>query len=275
VIVDVNGAPAHATTGGVAVDDPDRRDQPVVVLVHGAGMDATAWQLQTRYLAHHGCRPLAVDLPGHGRSQGPPLATIAELADWLAAFIEASSATTGADAVDVVGHSMGTFIGLELAARRPELVRSLVLLGTAAAMPVHPDLATAADDDLPAAAALMASWGHDHPAHSGPNPTPGLWMLGGARALIESSPPGALAADFRACAAYHGAVATAGAVTCPVTLGLGRGDKMTPPRAAAPLIEALHDPTVVELNGVGHMLMTEDPAAVRRLLLDAVAPSTA
>jgi pimeloyl-ACP methyl ester carboxylesterase len=32
---------------------------------------------------------------------------------------------------------------------------------------------------------------------------------------------------------------------------------------------------VVELNGVGHMLMTEDPAAVRRLLLDAVAPSTA
>ena len=38
-----------------------------------------------------------------------------------------------------------------------------------------------------AAAALMAAWGHARPAHVGHHPTPGLWMLGGARALVEAA----------------------------------------------------------------------------------------
>ena len=49
----------------------------------------------------------------------------------------------------------------------------------------------------------MAAWGHAKPAHVGLNPTPGLWMIGGARALVENSHPGVLATDFRACMAYH------------------------------------------------------------------------
>ena len=47
----------------------------------------------------------------------------------------------------------------------------------------------------------------------GVNPTPGLWMLGGARALVENSEPGVLATDFRACMAYGGAEAAAATVT--------------------------------------------------------------
>ncbi len=294
MIIDLDGVPVRAATGGV---DPSGTD-PIVVLVHGAGMDGTVWQLQTRYLAHHGFRPLAVDLPGHGQTPGPPLESIPEMADWLARFIEAATAQldgngetdadpvdsaggdkgavngSGARAVDLVGHSMGTFISLELASRRPELARSLVLLGTAAAMPVHPDLLTAAADDLPAAAALMTAWGHDRPAHVGLNPTPGLWMLGGARALVESSPPGSLVADFEACANYHGATTTAAGVGCPVAVAVGLGDKMTPPRAAAELVAELTSPTVVELPDTGHMMMVENPRAVRALIVDALSPAS-
>ena len=261
MIVDVDANVAHAATGGVQLTG----DDPVVVLIHGAGMDATVWQLQTRYLAHHGFRPMAVDLPGHGRSAGQPLTTIAEMADWLGRYIDAG----GESSVHIVGHSMGTFIAMELAARRPEIVRSLVLLGTADTMAVHPDLLTAADNDLPAAAALMAAWGHAKAAHIGLNPTPGLWMLGGARALVEASQAGSLAADFRACVNYDNAAAVAAAVACPVTVAVGHGDKMTPPRAAAKLIARLDNPRVVELADTGHMMMVENPAAIRRLLLEA------
>ena len=278
MILDVDDTPVHAATGGTSLDG----DAPLVVLVHGAGMDGTVWQLQTRYLAHHGLRPLAVDLPGHGQTPGPALTSIEAIADWLARFVEAASAQLGStaggrrpsddgtSAAHVVGHSMGTFVGLELAARRPDLVRSLTLLGTADAMPVHPELLDAAERDLPRAAALMTAWGHDRPAHLGNNPTPGLWMLGGARALVEASPPGSLAADFAACASYDGAAAAAARVGCPVAVAIGLGDKMTPPRAAAKLIAELPAPDVVELVDTGHMMMTENPRAVRALLVDAL-----
>jgi pimeloyl-ACP methyl ester carboxylesterase len=265
MIVEVAGLDAHAATGGVDPDD----DRPAVILVHGAGGDATVWQLQTRYLAHHGLRALAVDLPGHGRSGGEPLTSIGDMAEWLARFAIAAGATPAA----IVGHSMGTFIALELAARHPESVAAVVLLGAADAMPVHPDLLAAAEEDLPSAAALMASWGHAKPAHIGLNPTPGLWMLGGARALVEVGHAGALAADFRACVDYTGATAAAATLTCQVTVGVGLGDKMTPPRATAKLIQQLPDPTVVELADTGHMMMVENPSAVRRLLLAALQPA--
>ena len=261
----------NVVTGGVDPADPSRSQHPVVVLVHGAGMDASAWQLQTRYLAHHGYRALAVDLPGHGRTPGPPLDDIGAMAAFLGAFLRSVDRELGgALPAHVVGHSMGTFVGLELAAAAPDLVRSLVLLGTADAMPVHPQLLSDAADDLPAAAALMAAWGHDRTAHVGANPTPGQWLLGGARALVEGSAAGSLASDFAACAAYGGATAAASSVRCPVTVAVGLGDKMTPPRSAARLIEALGTPHVVELADTGHMLMTENPKAVRALLIDAL-----
>lgn len=265
MIVDLDdGTKAHAATGGVSVDG----DDPTVVLIHGAGMDATVWQLQTRFLAHRGYRPVAIDLPGHGRTSGEPRQTVAAMGDWVAAFIDVA----GLAPAHIVGHSMGTFIALEVAAKRPDLVRSLVLLGTADAMGVHPDLLTAAAEDLPAAAALMASWAHDRPAHVGLNPTPGQWMIGGARALVEMSEPGVLAADFTAVATYEEATTTASQVSCPVSVVVGLGDRMTPPRAAAKLVEVLTNPTVLELADTGHMMMFENPRAVRQLLLEALAP---
>ena len=62
----VRGAETFVTTGG----RPFVPEQPTIVFVHGAGMNRIVWYLQTRYFAHHGHTVLAVDLPGHGRSQG-------------------------------------------------------------------------------------------------------------------------------------------------------------------------------------------------------------
>lgn len=259
MILDVAGCSVHAATGGV---DPSPSD-PVVILIHGAGMDSTIWQLQTRYLAYRGLQAIAVDLPGHGRSEGEPLTSIEEMAAFIIDLMDAA----GYDHAHLVGHSMGSFIALEAAARLGDRCSSITLMGAALAMPVHPQLLSDAETNLPAAAALMAAWSHAQPAQVGQNPTPGMWMTGGARALVERSDPGVLAADFLACAAYEGATEAASRISAPSTVVIGRGDKMTPPKASRSLASILTEPTVIELENTGHSMMTEAPRAVRAAIL--------
>ena len=84
--LNVDGREVFATTGGADLD-PRR---PTVIFLHGAGFDRTTWRLQTRWFAHHGRSVLAVDFPGHGWSEGPALDSIAAMADWTAALVEAA-----------------------------------------------------------------------------------------------------------------------------------------------------------------------------------------
>lgn len=261
MIIDVNGLSIHAATGGV---EPSPSD-PVVILLHGAGMDGTIWQLQTRYLAYRGLQAIAIDLPGHGRSSGEPLTSIEALGQFVVDLMDAA----GWQRATLVGHSMGSFIALDAARRLGDRCRSIVLMGAATGMPVHPQLLSDAEENLPAAAALMAAWGHAKPAHVGQNPTPGMWMTGGARALVERSDPGVLAIDFHACLAYEDALTAAAAVLCPATVIIGLGDKMTPPSASRALAASLNDVTTIELADSGHSMMTEAPRAVRSAILDA------
>ena len=100
-------------------------------------------------------------------------------------------------------------------------------------------------------------------------------MTGGARALVERSDPGVLATDFRACAAYDRASEAADQMTAPCTVVIGRGDKMTPPKAGRALAELLADATVIELDDTGHSMMTEAPRQVRRAILDRVRADSA
>jgi pimeloyl-ACP methyl ester carboxylesterase len=264
----VDGLPVHVRTGGVRVDD----DAPALLLVHGAGMDGTIWSQQTRFLSMRGVRALAVDLPGHGRSAGDPLPTVPAMADWLVRLCREMRI----DHTVIAGHSMGTFIALEVADRCPELVGAVVLCGTATAMPVHPALMEAAEIDIPRAAALMTGWSHAAGSRLGVNPTPGLWMTGGVRALVERSRPGVLRLDLGACVDYHDAVVRAGSLTCPVVVVIGAQDKMTPPKSSRALAGSMVNSqgvTVVELPHAGHMMLTEEPKAVREALLGTVHPS--
>src|SRR5262249_2756580 len=122
----VNGVETFVATGGKAFDP----SLPTIVFLQGAGMDHTAWALHDRWFAHHGYNVLAPDLPGHGRSAGALLPTIAEMADWTAVLLDAA----GAASASLIGHSMGSLIALETAARHPARVSALTLVGTAATM---------------------------------------------------------------------------------------------------------------------------------------------
>lgn len=238
---------------------------PGVVMVHGSGMNRTVWQMQTRYLAHHGYRVAAVDLPGHGGSDGPCIETIPEMGAWVGQVIDALDLGPA----HLVGHSMGTFIAIETAAQRPEAVASLVLVGTAAAMPVHPELLDSAANDVPHASRLMSSWSFGDRAHVGRHSTPGMWQIGGAQALLDTSRPDSLGVDMAACNIYDTSLDAAADVTCPVTYILGARDKMTPTKRAADLIAATAGADVVTID-CGHMLTVEAPDATRDAIVAAL-----
>ncbi len=264
--LEVDGSRVFAGDGGQGFD-PAR---PAVVFVHGAGMDHTVWQQQSRYLAHHGRAVLAVDLPGHGRSAGAPLAEIGAIADWLVRLLDAA----GVERAALVGHSMGALGVLEAAARHPARVSALALLGVAPKMPVHPDLLQAAATGDRVAVDLILGWGFGRRAHRGGNAVPGLWLMGGGGRLIERAADGALAVDLRACDAYGNGLEAATKVACPTLLLLGAADRMTPVRAAAPLAAALTRCRKRVLPDAGHMMMVEAPretlAALEEFLDEAI-----
>ncbi len=252
--VTVDGKLVHAATGGRALNP----NEPAVVLVHGAGLDRTIWQLQTRNIANRGRRTFAIDLPGHGRSEGPALTEIGEIADWLARFMSAA----GVETATVIGHSMGALVALEMAARFPDRVDKLCLMGVAEKMPVHPDLLAAAEKNQPLAAELIVYWGLGEKAQIGGHPLPGLWVHQSSQVLLEKAPANVLFGDLTACNGYASAIEAAARVTCPTVLVLGRDDKMTPIKKARPLAEAIADQRTVIIEKCGHMVMSERPNQV-------------
>jgi pimeloyl-ACP methyl ester carboxylesterase len=251
MMIELDGTDIFMATGG----QPLRPELPSVVLIHGAGLDHSVWALQSRWFSYHGRNVIAPDLPGHGRSGGAPLATIADMGDWISTVL----ATLGIAQAALAGHSMGTLVALETAHRHPAKVRALGLIGASTAIPVHPDIIAAAAGNRHEAIEMLAIWGTGFAAGLGGCLAPGLWMLGGAEKLWERAAPGVLHADLAACAAYRDGPAAAASITCPTIIVQGRSDAMTPLRGAQALAKTIAGAKLTVLEGAGHMLLTERP----------------
>jgi pimeloyl-ACP methyl ester carboxylesterase len=251
----IDGHEVFGATGGRG----HQASRPLALLLHGAGLDHTVWALQSRWLAFHGWNVLAVDLPGHGRSQGPPLPSVEAMAGWTAALVDAA----GAQSAVLIGHSLGSLIALETAARFAARVQSIVLIAPAAAMPVHPDLLAAAAANDHAAIDMVNLWGHGQAAGIGGSRAPGLWMVGAAQRILEKAGPGVLHNDLKACNDYRGGLGAAARVAAPALLICGERDQMTPLKAGRALAAALAGATMVALKGAGHMLLAERPTEVQ------------
>ena len=258
MLIDVDGHRAYAYTGGRPLD-PAR---PVVAFLHGAQNDHSVWALQSRWLAHHGWSVLAFDLPGHGRSDGPPLADVPAMAAWLLRALAAAGVARAA----LVGHSMGSLIALEAAGQAPEVVSALALVGTAFPMKVSDVLLAAARDDEPEAFAMINQWSHAKLVHRPGTPGPGFSTFVQNLRLMERQASGVLSIDFLACDAYAGGAERARALRCPVLFALGERDVMTPPKAARELIAAIPTAEVVQFAGCGHAIQAEAPDELRDAL---------
>jgi len=265
MFVDLDGRRVYAYTGGKTFDP----SKPLVVFVHGAQNDHSVWGLQSRALAHHGYAVLAVDLPGHGRSAGPPLSSVESISAWTLRLV----AAVGGDEPEatIVGHSMGSLVAVEAASQAgsdgaPARVARIVAVANAYPMQVSDALLDATRDDEARAITMVSLWSSET-SHGGfsqkpSSPAPGFGVVWGNRRLMERQAPGVMHVDFIACNAYRNGEVAAANVACPALFILGAKDAMTPARSGRAFAKTIDGARVVELAGVGHNVMAEAPDAV-------------
>jgi pimeloyl-ACP methyl ester carboxylesterase len=259
--MNVQGRTAYAYTGGKPFD----ATLPCIVFIHGALNDHSVWTLLARWFAHHGHAVLAIDQPGHQRSAGPVLPDVEALADWVLALLDAA----GVEKAALVGHSMGSLIALEAAARAPARITHLAMLGTAYPMKVSAALLDMARDEPLRAIDMTNAFSHSTLAAKPSYPGPGAWLHGGNRALMRRVQAGQgevnlFHHDFSVCDRYANGMQAAALVQCPVTMVLGERDQMTNPKLTRDIASALK--AQVHTLPVGHALMQEAPEGLLELL---------
>jgi pimeloyl-ACP methyl ester carboxylesterase len=244
--VPATASPDAGIVGSYDIDGP--ADALPILFLHGTRLTRSMWRSQVEALRDE-FRVVAVDLPGHGALADRRF-TLAAAADHSAAIIER---VLGRPAV-VVGLSLGGYVAMDLAARRPELVRGLVLSG-ATAEPIGPR----------AAPYMALAWVMDHarddqfrrvnewffrrrfPAIiADPILADGFWSHGGAAALE------AIAGErfLPRLAAYQGS-----------TLILNGEYDVVFRLAAGTFARAAHDARRVRLRGASHLANLDRPAA--------------
>lgn len=257
--VTVNGAQTYCYTGGKPFDPA----KPTVVMIHGVLNDHSVWILQSRYLANHGWNVLAVDLPGHCRSAGEAPSSVEEAAGFVASLLDA----VGVRRAALVGHSWGSLIALEAAARLQERISHLVLVGTAFPMKVSQALLDASLKEPEAALKMINVFSRSTLAAPPSALGPGTWVYGaslalGRRVLASNREVNVFHRGFKACDSYANGEQAITQISCPVLFLLGAQDQMTLPKAAQGLISKARESDkqvqVIDLP-VGHHQMTETP----------------
>ena len=240
-----------------------RKNLPTIVFIHGAAMDHTVWTLPARYFARHDFNVVAVDLPGHGRSTGPALKSVEAMADWLTAVL----GTVGSEELILVGHSMGSLVAWNWAAKNSDQCKKLVLLGTSMPMSVTDQLLDAAKQNEDASFEMANAWSHSSRGKLGFNSNPGVWMLGHGRRLMNRSDDDVFYADLVAC---NDASLDPAQIQCPTLFILGESDQMTPYRTGKMIADNLTNASVVTLPGSGHSMLSEYPNEVLDALIEFV-----
>ena len=226
-----------------------------VVFIHGAGGNRLVWGGQLRSLSS-AQRVVALDLPGHGRSDGPGMACIGSYAQVVAEVL----GRLGSAAV-LVGHSMGGGVALHLALQWPGLVAGLVLLGTGGRLRVAPSLLAGLQDDFRCAVAAITGSAFA-PA------TASTIRKRGEGALLAAG-PATLLADFRACDAFD-VLARLGEIHVPCLVICGAEDRLTPVKYSEALAKGIPGARLQVIPSAGHMAMLEEPAAVSQSILSFV-----
>jgi pimeloyl-ACP methyl ester carboxylesterase len=231
---------------------PVPASRPPVVFIHGAGGTHQHWLYQVRDLPD--APSYAVDLPGHGRSEGSGRDSIAAYGDWLVAFLDAA----GVERAVLVGHSMGGGIAQDVALRYPSRLAGLGLIATGARLRVAPAILDGLRREPQATVQLICDWVY------GPE-TPAEVARQGRRQMA-AIPPEVFLGDFVACDTFD-VMDRVSQIAGPALVLCGTQDLMTPLKYSTYLRDHIHGATLRQVEGAGHMVMIERPEAVVQALV--------
>jgi pimeloyl-ACP methyl ester carboxylesterase len=231
--------------------EPEREGLPIL-FCHGSGGNHRHWLYQMKELSG-AANPLAVDLPGHGRSEGSPSDSIAAYRQWVHEFAAALSLPPFV----LAGHSMGGAVALDYALNHPAELAGLVPVGTGGRLRVAPViLETLRGGQLPPG---MADYAY------GPDTAPELLEQG--RREMENTAAAVFLSDFTACDRFDVMEQLPG-ISLPALVICGSADRLTPAKYSRYLTQSLSRAELVEIDGAGHMVMLEAQAQVNRAISD-------
>ncbi|MBI5444752.1 MAG: alpha/beta fold hydrolase [Deltaproteobacteria bacterium] len=222
-------------------------DGRALVLVHGAGGNHTVWAKVFGALRKAGVPTMALDLPGHGASSGPPRGSVGECAD----AVERIVAEAGIRRYAVAGHSLGGAIALTLAARGAQGLLGLGAVSTGARLPVDPKILEGVRSNFSCTVENLCRF---------------VFAKGTERKRIEEAAemmaaagPEAVYADFAACASYGLTVEELGAIRVPAEIVCGDSDVLSPVALSEELAAGIPGARLTLLPGCGHMPLLEAP----------------
>jgi pimeloyl-ACP methyl ester carboxylesterase len=217
-------------------------------LIHGAGGNALSWIRQLEGLAD-AARVVALDLPGHGESEGDGCRRIDDYARVVRGFIQAA----GLGRVVLGGHSMGGGVAQTVALEHPELVAGLVLVGTGARLRVLPRVFELLASDYADGCAFVTAMALGAAASQA--------LKDGARAAMLGTRPEVTLGDFAACDAFD-VMDRVSAIRAPALAICGEEDQLTPPKYAEFLAARIPGARLLLVEAAGHFVQLEQPEIV-------------
>lgn len=231
----------------------DRAGTPLM-LVHGAGASSLVWLGVLRRLGRRR-RVVAVDLPGHGRSEGPPCETLGECVE----AVRGLAGALGLARFALVGHSLGGAIALALAADppgtlmgghppHPASVATLALVATGARLPVDEAFVALLDARPRRAVERLAARGF--------SPRADAESARRFAAGLLDTPPAVTRADFAICRDVD-LRARLPEVRCPTLVIAGADDLLVAPSASEELARGIAGARLCVVRDAGHMPFVE------------------
>jgi pimeloyl-ACP methyl ester carboxylesterase len=235
----------------------DLRSRPPLILIHGAGGSHLQWPPEVRRLLDQ--RIYAIDLPGHGKSDGLGRQSVEDYAEVIVEFMQAIKLSRAI----FVGLSMGSAIALTLALTKPRRTLGLGMVGGGVRLRVAPEILINAAN--PATFLLAVQTIHEW--CFSPNVDQRLKELSAQR--MAETRPTVLYGDFLACDIFDVSDQVS-KVRTPTLVLCGTEDRMTPPRYSEYMAGRIKNARIHLVDEAGHMVTLEKPSAVAGALLDFV-----
>ena len=230
-----------------------RPSKPPLVLIHGAGGLHLSWPPEIRRLAD--ARVFTLDLPGHGKSEGPGCQSTADYADRVVDFMNAA----GLSQAVLVGHALGGAIALTLAIDHPECVTGIGLISSGPSLPIPSSMLENAVN--PATFILAVQSFQELMSF----PQADKYLKDQTFRHLSSIRPTLFHGDLRACDQFD-VTKRLDAIRTPVLVICGTDDQLTPRRYSENLAGQIPDAALQTIEGAGHLVMLEQPHRVSALL---------